>query len=99
MYDMHQSGVVAFSDDKRSISNASLMVIAMLYSKNFDGLVMSFSSEEKTSKKGQMNEGITSTKLGLKGIPALAEELQLARDLQLCEYAGAKLHLSTITTD
>ena len=98
MYDMHQSGAVAFSDDKRSISNANLMVIAMLYAKNFDGLVMSFSSEEKISKKGQMNEGITSTKLGLKGIPALAEELQLARDLQLCEYAGAKLHLSTIST-
>ena len=98
MYDMHQSGAVAFSDDKRSISNASLMVIAMLYAKNFDGLVMSFSSEERISKKGQMNEGITSTKLGLKGIPALAEELQLARDLQLCEYTGAKLHLSTIST-
>lgn len=98
MYDMHQSGAVAFSDDKRSIANASLMKIAMLYAKNFGGLIMSFSSEKKISQKGQMNEGITSTKLGLKGIPALAEELQLARDLQLCEYTEARMHFSTLST-
>ena len=59
---------------------------------------MSFSSEEKTALNGQINEGITSTKLGLNGIPALAEELQLARDIQLCEYTNAKIHFSTITT-
>ena len=98
MYDMHKNGAVAFSDDKRSIANASLMKIALLYAKNFDGLIMSYSSEAKTSHNGQMNEGSTSTKLGLKGIPTLAEELQLARDLQLCEYTEAKLHFSTITS-
>ena len=98
MFDMHQNGAIAFSDDKRSIANASLMKIALLYAKNFDGLIMSYSSEAKTSDNGQMNEGITSTKLGLKGVPALAEELQLARDLQLCEYTEAKIHFSTITT-
>ena len=98
MYDMHQSGAIAFSDDKKSIANASLMKIAMLYTKNFDGLIMSFSSEEKTALNGQINEGITSTKLGLNGIPALAEELQLARDIQLCEYSDSKIHFSTITT-
>ena len=98
MYDMQQSGAIAFSDDKRSIANANLMKIAMLYTKNFDGLIMSFSSEEKTALNGQINEGITSTKLGLNGIPALAEELQLARDIQLCEYTNAKIHFSTITT-
>ena len=98
MYDMHLAGAIAFSDDKRSIANASLMKIALLYAKNFGGLIMSFSAEEKTSQKGQMNEGVTSTSLGLKGIPALAEELQLARDLQLCEYTDARIHFSTITT-
>ena len=98
MYDMHQAGAIAFSDDKRSIANASLMKIAMLYTKDFGGLIMSFSAEDKTSQKGQMNEGFTSTKLGLKGIPALSEELQLARDLQLCEYSDARIHFSTITT-
>lgn len=98
MYDMQQSGAIAFSDDKRSIANANLMKIAMLYTKNFDGLIMSFSSEEKIALKGQINEGVTSTKLGLNGIPAIAEELQLARDIQLCEYTNAKIHFSTITT-
>lgn len=98
MYDMHQAGAIAFSDDKRSIANASLMKIALLYAKNFGGLIMSFSSEQKMAMKGQMHEGITSTKLGLKGIPALAEELQLARDIQLCEYTGGRIHFSTITT-
>jgi len=98
MYDMHQNGTIAFSDDKRSIANASLMKIALLYAKNFNGLIMSYSSEAKTADKGQMNEGVTSTKLGLKGIPALAEELQLARDIQLCEYTEAKIHFSTIST-
>lgn len=98
MYDMHQAGAVAFSDDKRSIANASLMKIALLYAKNFGGLIINFSSEQKTAQNGQMNEGITSTKLGLKGIPALSEELQVARDLQLCEYTDARMHFSTITT-
>ena len=98
MYDMHQNGAIAFSDDKRSISNASLMKIALLYAQNFDGLIMSYSAEVKTAENGQINEGVTSTKLGLKGIPALAEELQLARDLQLCEYTEAKIHFSTIST-
>ena len=98
MYDMHQTGAIAFSDDKKSIASASLMKIAMLYTKNFDGLIMSFSSEDKIAQNGQINEGITSTKLGLNGIPALAEELQLARDIQLCEYTNAKIHFSTITT-
>jgi len=98
MYDMYQSGAIAFSDDKRSVANASLMKIAMLYAKNFGGLIMSFSSENKIAQQGQINEGITSTKLGLKGIPALAEEIQLARDLQLCEYTETKIHFSTLST-
>jgi len=98
MYDMHMAGAIAFSDDKRSIANASLMKVAMLYTKNFEGIIMSYSSEEKISINGQMNEGMTSTHMGLKGIPALAEELQLARDLHLCEYTGAKVHFSTIST-
>jgi dihydroorotase len=95
---MYKSGAIAFSDDKRSIANASLMKIAMLYAKNFDGLIMSFSSEKKIAQQGQMNEGITSTKLGLKGMPTIAEEIQLARDLQLCEYTEARVHFSTLST-
>lgn len=98
LYDMYQSGAIGFSDDKSSIANASVMKIALLYAKNFDGLIFSFSAEEKTAFKGQMNEGATSTRIGLKGIPALAEELQIMRDIQLCEYTNSKIHFSTVST-
>ncbi len=98
LYDMFQAGAIGFSDDKISIANASVMKIALLYAKNFDGLIFSFSAEEKTAFRGQMNEGATSTRIGLKGIPALAEELQIMRDIQLCEYTDSKIHFSTVST-
>ena len=98
LYDMHTAGAVAFYDHKKPISNPNLMKIALQYASNFDGLVCSFPQENKISGHGVMNENITSTKLGLKGIPALAEELQVARDLFLLEYTGGKLHIPTIST-
>ena len=98
LYDMSTAGAVAFYDYKKPISNPNLMKIALQYASNFDGLVCSFPQENKISGQGVMNENITSTRLGLKGIPALAEELQVARDLFLLEYTGGKLHISTIST-
>lgn len=97
MFDMHQSGAICFTDDKKSVQDAGLMVRAMLYVKNFGGLIMSFPNDKSLSAKGQMNEGAVSTQLGLKGMPALAEELMIARDLMLCEYAESKIHFSTIS--
>lgn len=98
LFDMHSAGAVAFYDYKKPISNPNLMKIALQYASNFDGLVCSFPQENKIAGCGVMNEHITSTKLGLKGIPALAEELQVARDLFLLEYTGGKLHIPTIST-
>ncbi|WP_396600752.1 dihydroorotase family protein [Algibacter sp. R77976] len=98
LYDMSTAGAVAFYDYKKPIANPNLMKIALQYASNFDGLVCSFPQENKISGHGVMNENITSTKLGLKGIPALAEELQVARDLFLLEYTGGKLHIPTIST-
>ncbi|PWH82090.1 dihydroorotase [Algibacter marinivivus] len=98
LFDMNTAGAVAFYDYKKPISNPNLMKIALQYASNFDGLVCSFPQENKISGNGVMNENITSTKLGLKGIPALAEELQVARDLFLLEYTGGKLHIPTIST-
>ncbi|WP_298498462.1 dihydroorotase [uncultured Algibacter sp.] len=98
LYDMSTAGAVAFYDYKKSISNPNLMKIALQYASNFNGLVCSFPQENKISGNGVMNENITSTRLGLKGIPALAEELQVARDLFLLEYTGGKLHIPTIST-
>ncbi len=98
LYDMNSAGAVAFYDYKKPISNPNLMKIALQYASNFDGLVCSFPQESKISGNGVMNENITSTTLGLKGNPALAEELQVARDLFLLEYTGGKLHIPTIST-
>ena len=98
LYDMSSAGAVAFYDYKKPITNPNLMKIALQYASNFDGLVCSFPQENKIAGQGVMNENITSTKLGLKGIPALAEELQVARDLFLLEYTGGKLHIPTIST-
>ena len=98
IYDMHSAGAVAFYDYKKPISNPNLMKIALQYASNFNGLVCSFPQENEIAGQGVMNENITSTRLGLKGIPALAEELQVARDLFLLEYTGGKLHIPTIST-
>jgi len=98
LYDMTNAGAVAFYDYQHPISDPNLMKIALQYASNFDGLICSFPQESRISGLGVVNEHINSTKLGLKGNPALAEELQVARDLFLLEYTEAKLHIPTIST-
>ena len=98
LYDMQQSGAIAFGDYNKPIENDNLMKVALLYAQNFDGLVLSFPKNNKIAGEGIANEGINSTKLGLKGIPALAEHIQIARDLFLLEYTGGKLHIPTISS-
>jgi len=98
LYDMANSGAVGFFDYKKPIANPNLLKIALQYAQNFGGLVFSFPLDKNIAGKGQVNEGPVSTKLGLKGIPALAEELQIARDLFVLEYTGGKLHIPTIST-
>ncbi|MFT7051498.1 MAG: dihydroorotase [Psychroserpens sp.] len=98
MYDMTSAGAVAFYDYQKPIENPNLMKVALQYASNFGGLVCSFPQESKITGLGVMNENITSTSLGLKGNPALAEELQIARDLFILEYTEGKLHIPTIST-
>ncbi|APQ18587.1 dihydroorotase [Maribacter hydrothermalis] len=98
LYDMKNAGAIGFYDYKHPLTNANLLKIALQYAQNFDGLVFSFPMDTSISGKGIVNEGITSTKLGLKGIPTLAEELQIARDLFILEYTGGKLFIPTIST-
>lgn len=98
LYDMKNAGALGFYDYKHPMENANLLKIALQYAQNFDGLVFSFPLDKSISGKGIVNEGITSTKLGLKGIPNLAEELQIARDLFILEYTGGKLFIPTIST-
>ena len=98
LFDMKRSGAIAFGDYNRSIYNANLLKIALLYARNFDGLVLSYPQNDQIVNKGVANEGVNATRLGLKGNPALAEEIQITRDLFLLEYTGGKLHIPTITT-
>ncbi|HJN78733.1 MAG TPA: dihydroorotase, partial [Flavobacteriaceae bacterium] len=77
----------------------SLMKIALEYSKSFEGIVISYPNDESLSSNGVMNEGLTSTSLGLKGIPNVSESIQVFRDLQILEYTGGKLHIPYITTE
>lgn len=98
LYDMQQAGAVAFGDYQHSISNPNLIKIALQYAQGFDGLVLSFPQENDLIIKGVANEGETAIKLGLKGIPALSEHIQVARDLYILEYTGGKLHIPTIST-
>ncbi|GAB5474461.1 MAG: dihydroorotase [Maribacter sp.] len=98
LYDMQGAGAVGFYDFKHPVKNANLLKIALQYAQNFDGLVHSFPLDTQIAGKGVVNEGEVSTRIGLKGIPALAEELQIARDLFILEYTGGKLHIPTIST-
>ena len=98
LYDMQQAGAIAFGDYKKAVTHPNLLKLALQYTQNFNGLVQSFPQENKIAGNGQVNENETSTMLGLKGIPALAEELQIVRDLHILEYTGGKLHIPTIST-
>ncbi len=98
MYDMKKAGAVAFYDFKSPIHQSNLLKIALQYAQGFDALVLSFPMDASIAATGTVNEGNTSTSLGLKGIPALAEEIQIARDLYILEYTGGKLHIPTIST-
>jgi len=98
LYDMKTAGAVGFYDYKLPLRNSNLLKIALQYAHNFSGLVHSFPMDLPIAGKGIVNEGEVSTKLGLKGIPNLAEELNIVRDLFILEYTGGKLHIPTIST-
>lgn len=98
MYDMKLSGALAFSDYKHPIKDAGMMMRALQYAANINSFISVHCNDESISGSGQMNEGETSTTLGLKGIPALAEELMLQRNIAILEYTGGKMHVATIST-
>ena len=98
MYDMYLSGAKAFTDGDRPVQDAGLMERALLYAQGFDALVFSYPEDTAIAGKAKVIEGEISTLLGMKGIPSLAEELMIARDLYLAEYTGSKIHFSTIST-
>ncbi len=98
MGDMVAHGAVAFTDDGRGVQGAGMMRRCMDYGKMFGKVFMSHCQDEDLVGHGQINEGKMSTRLALEGWPAQGEELQIARDIELAELTGAKLHIQHIST-
>jgi dihydroorotase len=98
MADMKAGGAAAFSDDGKNIQNAEVMRLALEYAKITGLPIISHCEDKDLAGEGQMRRGMASARMGLKGIPASAESVIVARDLLLAEETGGKLHLAHIST-
>jgi len=98
MLEMAQTGAVAFSDDGSGLQNGHLMRRALEYIRSIDMPIISHCEYDDLASGGVMNESFTSTVLGMKGIPAIAEELMVARDIMLAEYTGGRVHIAHVST-
>lgn len=98
MYDMHQSGAIAFSDGTCTVQSPGLLLKALQYIKAINKTIIQVPDDKSISMPGFMNEGIISAQLGLQGKPAIAEELMIARDIELARYTNSKIHFTGIST-
>ncbi|KAA9345511.1 dihydroorotase [Adhaeribacter soli] len=98
MLDLQRHGAVAFSDGESGIQQADVVLKALQYLQITDMLLINRAEHVKLNERGQIHEGLVSTRLGLKGMPALAEELHLTRDLELLEFNGGRLHVPFVST-
>jgi dihydroorotase len=98
IFDLVQAGVVAISDDGKPVSNSQMMRNALEYCKMFNLPVISHCDDLNLSSGGVMHEGFVSTALGMNGIPSIAEEVMVARDLKLAEFTGGKVHIAHVST-
>lgn len=96
--DMINAGAIAFSDDKNPINNAELMHRALDYAKNYNALITTFPYDNQLCPNGQLNEGVASISMGLKGIPNITEEIRLLRDIEILRYTDSKMHVNGIST-
>ncbi|HLB25014.1 MAG TPA: dihydroorotase [Nitrospirota bacterium] len=97
--DMAGAGCRAFSDDGKPVTNAEMMRRALEYAKTFGVTIISHCEDTALSAGGVMNEGPVSTRLGLRGIPAAAEEVMVARDIALARLTGGRLHIAHVSTE
>lgn len=98
LYDMKNAGAVAFTDGDSPITDDGFMSRALQYAQGFGALLMVYPENKSIAGKSQVNESANSILLGLKGLPALAEEMHIARDIFLAAYHDAPLHIHTISS-
>ncbi|GBE26786.1 dihydroorotase [bacterium BMS3Bbin03] len=98
MADLQRAGAVAFSDDGDSVKTAEMMRRALEYSKMLGALIIDHCEDVSLSEGKHMNEGLVSTRLGIYGIPHVAEEIIVARDILLAAFTGGRLHLAHVST-
>ena len=98
MIDLHHAGAIAFTDGEMPTLNTDILLKSLIYLQKINGLLINRPEDRMLTQFGDMNEGITSTMLGMKGMPALAEELMIKRDLDVLEYTGGKIHFSNISS-
>ena len=98
MYDLHKGGAVAYSDGLKPIQHNGVLRNALNYVKAFNGLIIHFPQDEHLASGGHMHEGETSTYLGMKGIPAMAEHITLRRDMALVEYTESRMCIYGISS-
>ncbi len=95
---MHEAGCVAFSDDGRPVMNSLMMRRALEYAKRFSAPIISHCEDVELAEGGVMNEGALATHLGLRGMPAAAEDVMVARDCLLAGLTGGRLHIAHVST-
>ncbi len=93
-----EAGVVAFSDDGKSVANSLLLRRALEYASMFDVPIIEHCEDANLAANGHMHEGFVSSNLGITGIPAVAEDVVVARNIMLAEYAQSKMHIAHIST-
>ncbi len=98
LYDLHQAGAMAFTDDQSPVPNTRLMMLALQYCRNFDGTVVAFPYDADLGVGTMMHEGPMSVRLGMRGLTPMAETIALQRDLSLLEYTGGRMHVAAIST-
>jgi dihydroorotase len=98
MYDMKLYEAIAFSDGFNAVQSAGLLIKALQYVKAINGVIIQIPDDRSINPGGLMNEGIVSTRLGLPGKPAMAEEIMVARDIKLARYTESRLHITGVTS-
>lgn len=98
LHDMQSAGAIGFTDGIEPIWHSSVLLKALQYVQNFEGIIFEQPRDKYLSKGGVVNEGLESVKVGLKGLPALAESIAITKALDILRYTGGKIHFSCIST-